>query len=350
MTVNNPLSSTRSNMFFRNYVKQNSVVHYSGTASFGCGTLLVSGGNGQIPPGSCTPTAAFNASNTNQSGTLVSGAATFGVQIINGTTGQIEGESTFPVTLNAHPTINALTLSGAAFLGVSPVSQAVVPAADTMVLQYTGSVFITSVTVRDTIIQNGVSHFVGSQSLNCGTGAGVLPTTSSLPGGVCKFTSALTASDPALVTGQATLKKVVLDPVNGVLVTQTVPITIGALPTTGDPILNSTALVIDGAPVGYTAPLNNPGPILSNAMTLNAVLTQSGGVSRIVDSRPVTCGANGTGGMLSGDCSIVGALTVTSAGGTGTLVAGAPTSIEFQLIDNASGAVLAHSFASVSLR
>jgi hypothetical protein len=219
-----------------------------------------------------------------------------------------------------------------------------------MVLQYTGSVFITSVTVRDTIIQNGVSHFVGSQSLNCGTSPGVLPTTSSLPGGVCKFTSSLTASDTTLRAGQASLKKVVLDPVNGVLVTQTVPITIGALPTTGDPILNSTALTIDGASVGYTAPLNNPGPTLPNAMTLQAVLTQGAGVMRIVDSRPVTCGANGTGGMLSGDCSITGSLTVTSAGGTGTLVAGAPTSIDFQLIDNASGVVLAHSVTSVTLR
>src|SRR5262249_41509086 len=154
---------------------------------------------------------------------------------------------------------------------------------------YTGPVTILSATVRDTIIQNGVSHFIGSQSVNCGTGSGVLPTTSTLPGGVCKFTSTLTASDPALVAGQATLKKVLLDPVNGVLATQTASITIGALPTVGDPILNSTSLVIDGPSVGYTAPLNNSGPTLSNAMTLTAVLSQSGGVSRMVDSRPVTC-------------------------------------------------------------
>jgi hypothetical protein len=347
MTVNNPLSTTRSNMFFRNYVKQNSVVHYSGTASFGCGTLLVSGGNGQIPAGSCTPTAAFNVSNTNQPGTLVSGPATFGVQLINGSSGQIEGEATYPLILNAQPTIS-VTLSGAAFVGVSPITQAVILAADTSVIQYTGSVSFSGVSVKDTIVQNGVGHWAGTHDLNCGGGQGVLP--GNLPGGICKFTSSFAASDPALVAGQATLKKVITDPLNGILTTQTVPITIGALPTVGDPILNSTALVIDGPSTGYTLPLNNPGPPLSNAMTLTAVLTQSGGVLRIVDSRPVNCGANGTGGMASGDCSVSGALTVSSAGGTGTLVAGAPTSIEFQLIDNASGAVLVHSFASVSLR
>jgi len=349
MTVNNPLTTPRSIAYFRYYVKQNSVIHYSNAALFGCGSLLVSGGTGQLPSGSsCTSTAAFNVSNTNQPGTLVSGAGTFGVQIINVATGQIESESTYPLILNAHPTINPLTLSGAAFVGVSPLTQAVILAADTSVIQYTGSVSFDAVKVRDTIIQNGVSHSAGSHDLNCGGGQGILP--GNLPGGICKFTSTFAASDPALVPGQATLKKVIFDPANGILTTQTVPLTLGALPTLGDPILNSTALVIDGPPVGYTAPASNSGPTLPNAMTLKAILTQSGGVLRIVDSRPVNCGPSGTGGMLSGDCSIAGLLTVSSVGGTGTLIAGQPASIEFQIIDNASGAVLARTFTSVSLQ
>ena len=342
LTIYNPLATTRSSMSFRYYIKQNSVTHYSGTVSLGCGSLLVSGGTGQLPPGNCNPTAAFAASNTSQPGTLISGAATLGVQVISGWTGQIEGESTVPISLNAAPTIGSVKTPCAAFLNVTGPF-----AADTVRIQYTGSATILNATVRNTITQNGMSVALPAQSLDCGSGTGTLPNTNGLPNQTCKFVGSFTATAP-LVAGNASLQVQLSDPVNGTLATQTIPITIGAAPTIDDGGMDIPAfqpLVIgDPALIPYHASLGNAGSSnLPNVMTLKLIVTQQGGaVARTVGKLTVVC--NGVTGIPVGACGVSSTLRMNDTSeDKGTLTAGGAT-LEFHLIDVVSGKELATPF------
>jgi hypothetical protein len=330
-TVVNP-GVGRSNISVRAYVSQGSAIRYSTPSLVNCGS-----GAGVLPNGNCLASGTYFASNTAQgTGTLIAGPANFGVQILDAG-GNVLGGGFVNGTLAAFPTIVSVTPSGAAFLN-GPA------AADTVVIQNGGQA-ISGVVVQATIIQNGTSRALASQSLSCAGG-----TSGNLPNGSCKFTGSFAATDP-LVVGAANLQVQLSDPVDGVLATQTVPITIGQVPQI-DVFLNNTTLVIDGTtPVGYTASLSNPGgPNLSNAMTVKAVLTQSGGVSRTLDSKPVKCNGGADGIPANGSCSVPGGLTVTSAGGTGTLMPGQPAILQFQVIDNASGVSVATFATSVNLQ
>ena len=342
-TIHNPSTGLAwSNISVRPYISQQNgaVIHYSAAALINCGS-----GAGVLPIGDCNISGTNSASNTSLgTGMLASGPAVFGFQLLD-PAGNTIGGSWVNVTLTALPTVS-VTLSGAAFLGDPAGPETAVPVTNTLAIAYTGSATILNVSVRDTLIdKNGVKHFLSLQPLaNCGSGNALANTAN----GTCTFTQSFTA-DNTLPPGLGTLKVQLEDAVNGTLATQTVPITIGVLPTLGFPSRASTHLAIGGAAVAYSLPVTNTGPDLPNHMTIKAILTEDnsdlglGTATRTVDSKALNCGTNGVT-LPQGNpaCTFSSAMALTSAGGSGTLVGGGrQASIEYRLVDDVSGIVLA---------
>jgi hypothetical protein len=332
-TLFNPFGSRPDLIQVNGYIRQGSLRVWVGGQPVNCGSGL-----GVLPSGSCSTSSPY----TLGGATLVPGPAIFEVDLVNGSNLLLDSTSV-NVTLVGAPSIGAVTVSGAVIVG----SPDPIPVTYTASIQNPGPL-LSPVTIKDTIIQGSVRLAVGSQNVVCNGGA-----QGSLPNGSCTFAGTFAANDPGrtLVPGAATTLQVTLsDPVDGVLATQTVPITIAPPPQIDAVIMNSTTLVIDGPSVGYTAALSNPGPDLLRPLTLTTVLTQSGGVSRTVDSFAVKC-ANGSDGLpAGGSCSPASQLSVKSSGGTGVLTPGQPTSLVFQLIDTGSGKVLATFAQSVTLQ
>ena len=332
-TLFNPFGARPDLIQVNGYIRQGSQRVFVGGQPVNCGSGL-----GVLPSGSCSTSSSYNLA----SATLVPGPATFEVDLINGQN-LLQDSASISVTLVGLPTIGTVAVSGATIVG----SPDPIPVTYTASIQNPGPL-LSGVTIKDTIIQGSVRLGVGSQNVTCSGGA-----QGDLPNGSCTFTGTYAANDPSrtLVPGAATtLQLTVSNTTNGVLATQTVPITIAPPPQIDNVFMNSTTLVIDGPSVGYTAALSNPGPDLLRPLTLTAVLTQSGGVSRTVDSFAVKC-ANGSDGLPGGgSCSPASQLSVKSSGGTGVLTPGQPATLLFQLIDTASGKVMATFVQSVTLQ
>jgi hypothetical protein len=322
-TIHNPSGGLAwSGIGVRTYITQGSdtVKHITTSAALNC-----PGGPGVLPIGDCNVAGTYSVPTT-----LAAGVPGVFVIELSDVFGNIIGGTWVNVMLYSLPTIPSVKTSGALFaLGGDFV-------ADTVMIQNPNSFAVSNVSLITTVSQNGTS-ITANSNLNCGSGTNVLP-----PGN-CKFIGSVPSS-AMLTPGAASLTIKVVDNMNGQLATQTVPITIGALPTIDDGGLDipaSQSLVIgDPTPISFHASLGNAGSTnLPNLMSLKLIVTQGASVARTVSRVTVVC--NGVTGIPVGACSLSGTLRMDDPiEDKGTLMAGGAT-LEFHLIDVVSGKELA---------
>jgi hypothetical protein len=314
--------SARSNVRLRADFVQGSVVHNSGFLWLPCTDPQ---GSGILPAGSCTINWFAVATNVQSagSGTLVPGAATFVltlIQDVNGTTVELDSESV-PVTLTGGPlAITNLALSSTTLA----IGGAGVP--------YDVTIFnpgsqLNNVFIQGEMIQNGnVAGAAGSNLLCPPTSANGV-----LPAGTCTMSWIAVASNqsygPApLVPGAATFRLTLYQGFGSpvVLDTESIAVTLVAGPpeVTGvvfsDPssnVLLSTTVATD-----YNVTLVNSGSAMTG-MTLRGRVEQTlNGVTstRNVSDVPVTCPSNASGTLPNGVCTFqVTTFVSNSAPGSG---------------------------------
>jgi hypothetical protein len=314
--------SARSNVRLRADFVQGSVVHNSGFLWLPCTDPQ---GSGILPAGSCTINWFAVATNVQSagSGTLVPGAATFVltlIQDVNGTTVELDSESV-PVTLTGGPlAITNLALSSTTLA----IGGAGVP--------YDVTIFnpgsqLNNVFIQGEMIQNGnVAGAAGSNLLCPPTSANGV-----LPAGTCTMSWIAVASNqsygPApLVPGAATFRLTLYQGFGSpvVLDTESIAVTLVAGPpeVTGvvfsDPssnVLLSTTVATD-----YNVTLVNSGSAMTG-MTLRGRVEQTlNGVTstRNVSDVPVTCPSNASGTLPNGVCTFqVSTFVSNSAPGSG---------------------------------
>jgi hypothetical protein len=314
--------SALSNVRLRADFVQGSVVHNSGVLWLPCTDPQ---GSGILPAGSCTINWFAVATNVQSagSGTLVPGAATFVltlIQDVNGTTVELDSESV-PVTLTGGPlAITNLALSSTTLA----IGGAGVP--------YDVTIFnpgsqLNNVFIQGEMIQNGnVAGAAGSNLLCPPTSANGV-----LPAGTCTMSWIAVASNqsygPApLVPGAATFRLTLYQGFGSpvVLDTESIAVTLVAGPpeVTGvvfsDPssnVLLSTTVATD-----YNVTLVNSGSAMTG-MTLRGRVEQTlNGVTstRNVSDVPVTCPSNASGTLPNGVCTFqVSTFVSNSAPGSG---------------------------------
>jgi hypothetical protein len=314
--------SALSNVRLRADFVQGSVVHNSGFLWLPCTDPQ---GSGILPAGSCTINWFAVATNVQSagSGTLVPGAATFVltlIQDVNGTTVELDSESV-PVTLTGGPlAITNLALSSTTLA----IGGAGVP--------YDVTIFnpgsqLNNVFIQGEMLQNGnVAGAAGSNLLCPPTSANGV-----LPAGTCTMSWIAVASNqsygPApLVPGAATFRLTLYQGFGSpvVLDTESIAVTLVAGPpeVTGvvfsDPssnVLLSTTVATD-----YNVTLVNSGSAMTG-MTLRGRVEQTlNGVTstRNVSDVPVTCPSNASGTLPNGVCTFqVSTFVSNSAPGSG---------------------------------
>jgi len=270
---------------------------------------------------------------------VVSGPAQLELQVINSALNTLVQRLLVPITLVGNPpTINALTVS-----------------ADTVVIggsttRYTATLknpesSRPNMIVSGNIRQNPALRAAGDALVQCGGGAGVLPT------GSCTVSNPIVASNSgggtALVPGSATFELQLRDTFTGVVFdTKTVAITlVSSTPTIAALTLSTDTLVIGSSSVPYTATLRNPGPSLSNVRILSSI-TQ-GTTSRAGAGLVINCGS-GSGVLPTAICTVSGVAVASNfTSGSGTLEPGGAI-FSLQLVD-ANGKILDTTFVKVIL-
>ncbi len=189
---------------------------------------------------------------------------------------------------------------------------------------------LSGVALQGWINEGTARRDAGQTPVDCGGGAGVLPT------GVFTVTGPIAASNTGggtgtLAPGAATFE-LQLTQGTTVVATFTVPLTlVSSAPTMTAPTPSSTSATIDGASVTYSTILNNPGLSQSNVL-LQGWIDQAA-TRRAAGGAMVMCGA-GVGVLPTGTFTVQESMVASNAtGGNGTLVAG-PATLEVQLIQN----------------
>ena len=216
---------------------------------------------------------------------------------------------------------NSLGIEGAAVSGNVSVANSGLP--------------IDGVTIRGQITQGAATREAMSMGVNC---AG---TPGTLPGGACNMTFNASASNSAdgtgtLAAGAAVLELDVVQTVNGaetVLASKTLNITLVTPLGISSLTLTSSTLVIDGAGVGWTATITNPGSAIHGVVLQGTVI--QGSTQRAAGGTQINCGG-GLGVLPSGTCTISFTAAASNSGsGNGTFVPGAAT-FQLQLIQSAA--------------
>jgi hypothetical protein len=278
-------------------------------AAGGAITIDCGSGSGVLPIGSFPATGPITASNTSAgSGTLVSGAATFELDLMEN--GVVLDTKTAPVTLVPNtPAIASLTPSTTSVLIGGP------GVSFTTTLRNPGP-SASSVALQAYINQGSAQNAAGGALISVGAGLGVLPT------GTSTCTGGFNTSIGSYVAGPATLL-IQLIQGGSVVSSTTLPITLAPKPTITTVIPTSSTILLEGiAAVPYTVTILNQGASLSN-MTLNAAINQGTAqrqTASIVDfsgNHLVLPSGNGVG---------TGQITASNSNsGSGTLAAGSAT-------------------------
>jgi hypothetical protein len=265
-------------------------------------------GAGVLPTGSFPATGPITASNTSTgSGTLVSGAATFELDLIEN--GVVLDTKTAAVTLVPNtPVIASVTPTTTSVLIGGPG------------VTYTATLRNPGVGLAGVALQNyltqGTSHnAAGGTLISCGAGIGVLPT------GTSTCSAGFNTSIGSYVAGPATLEVQLIQ--GGIVVnTTTVPVTLAPKPTIVTVAPTSSAMTLEGQAVAYIVTIQNQGPSLSN-MTLTSVIKQAtaqrqaGSINDFSGNHLVVPNGASVG---------TGQITASNSGtGSGTLAPGAAT-------------------------
>ena len=265
-------------------------------------------GAGVLPTGSFAATGPITASNTSTgNGTLVSGAATFELDLIeNGVvldtkTAAVTLVPNTPAIVSVTPTTTSVLIGGPEVLYTATLRN---PGAG-----------LTGVALQNFLIQTATPNAAGGALISTGAGVGVLPT------GTSTVSSGFVTSTGSYVAGAATLQVELIQSGN-VLNTTTVPVTLVPKPTVTTVAPTSSTLALEGQAVAYTVTIQNPGPALSN-MTLTSTIKQgtaqrqAGTISDFSGNHLVVPNGASVGS---------GQITASNSGaGSGTLVAGAAT-------------------------
>ncbi|MFL5617327.1 MAG: hypothetical protein ACJ79A_02900 [Gemmatimonadaceae bacterium] len=314
--------SALSNVRIQADFVQGTVVHNSGSVALNC---VDPQGDGILPNGACTMNWFAVATNAVAagSGTLVPGAATFVLKLIqdvNGTATVLDSKSVSVTLTGGTLRITNLALSSTTL----SIGGAGVP--------YDVTIFnpgsqLSGVFIQGEMIQNGNVAGAGGSNLLC-------PPTSAngvLPAGTCTMSWIAVASNqsyaPApLVPGAATFRLTLYQgsgsPV--VLDTKSVPVTLVAGPpeVTGVIFFDPDNNVLLSATTGtdYNVTLVNSGSAMSG-MTLKSTVVQtlnSVTSTRDVSDIPVACPSNASGTLPNGVCTFqVTAIVSNSASGSG---------------------------------
>jgi hypothetical protein len=293
-----------ANVTLQGWINQGTARRAAGAAiNVDCGS-----GAGVLPTGSFAATGPITSSNSaTGSGTLTSGAATFELDLLEN--GVVLDTKTAPVTLvpNTPAIVSITPTTMSVLIGGPGVSY-------TATLRNPGA-SQTGVGLQNYLIQGAAQNAAGGALISCGAGLGVLPTgTSTCSGG-------FNATIGSYVAGPATLQ-VQITQGGGTVATMNLPVTVAPKPTIGAIAPTSSTLYLEGPPVAYTVTIQNQGPSLSN-MTLTSVIKQAtaqrqaGSISDFSGNHLVVPNGTSVG---------TGQITASnSAGGSGTLAAGAAT-------------------------
>ena len=294
-------------------------------------------GAGVVPNGVSTVSGPITVSNSaNGVGTLVPGAATVELQLLQDSIVLSTTSAPIPVTLvpNPPPSITSVTANPSfAFIG-GPAT----PYSATLTNPGTSR---SNISLQGFVNQGTARRSAGGAGVVCGAGTGVLPTgTFTVP---CSMLPANTNGGVGtLVPGPATFELQLLDGTT-VLGTKTIAVTLQPS-TVGIASLTSTAATVAmGSVSPYAATLRNPGANLSNVV-LQGYLNQ-GTVHSAAGGIVVIAGA-GNGILPSGFVNVTGSISAFNGGGGGVLVPG-PATFELQMIMN--GALLEAKTVPVTL-
>lgn len=305
------------------------VIQGSAHRSAGATPLSCTAGAGNLPPlvGCGMPFVVSLTNGGSGSGTLVPGAATLQVRLLQGTT--VLNTANFPVTVvDIRFTAAAVTSSPALIGGIQSFTATVANAGGGL----------TGVTLNGFIRQGGTMHGNATATVNCGSGTGVLPA------GTCTFTGTYSANNDrfgsgTLVPGAATLVLPLQQ--NGAPLDSTeVAITLANGPViTGVTPAASAIIGTPGPVVSYTGTINNPGPAVANVSTTVRLIQGSTNRAAFPGSQSVDCGS-GAGTVPNGSCTFTSLfLASNTADGTGTLVPG-PAILQIQLVDPINGVLI----------
>src|SRR5581483_11087535 len=324
--------SNLPNITLQGWINQGSARHSAVGPfnDFGSGSGVLPGGSGTLS----APLGAFNT--TTGTGTLAPGAATFELQLTQGT--DLLATTTLPVTIVPCPTLTA----------PSPPSTNVIiegPSVPyTATLNNTGP-SLANVSINCLVRQGTAWRRCGNAMTDFGNGAGVLPA------GATALSNSILASNSqggtgTLVAGQATVEGTMLLFNTYTLDTRTVDVLLDPKPTITVLGATSAPVVIDGSSATtFTATLGNQGDSLTG-VTLQGWINQ--GTARRAAGAAVNVDCGGGPGVLpTGSFTATGPITASNTGtGSGTLVGGAAT-FELDLVEN--GVVLATNSVAVTL-
>lgn len=334
-TLDNP-GAMQSGVAIQGWIVQGTLRHGANGTVINCGS-----GSGVLPTGTCTVSFSYSASNgLSGAGTLVPGAATFELDLEDGT-GAVESTVSVPVTLLPdHPLITAIDFSSDTVF-IDGRSTSYTAALENPNGSHTG------VVIQGWISQGSVTHAAGGTVVNCGQGSGVLPT------GSCTVPFGAGASNDGrsgagtLVPGTATFLLQLKDSAGNIVDTHTRTITLQPnTPRITALSLSSTSAIIDGPTVPFTSTLDNPGLASHSEVSIQGFVVQ-GSLKRPANGTEIDCG-RGLGVLPTNSCTVSFELSASnSAGGSGTLVPGAAT-FELDLRDS-TGAVWSTRTVAITL-
>jgi len=289
---------------------------------------------GALPNGPCNLTLNASASNSaDGTGTLTAGAAVLELDVIQtvGTTVTVMATKSLNITLVIPLGISSLTLASTTLVidGAS--------VGWTATLTNPGSA-IHNVVLQGTIIQGTTNRAAGGTQIDCGGGAGVLPS------GTCTISFVAAASNTnsgngTLAPGAATFQLQLIESATTTTIvdTKTVPVTLISAAghvTVTSVTVNPQSFAIDGPSTTVTVVLNNATGAPVSGLRLAELITQTlGPASRAAGGVSLSCGS-GDGVMPIGNCTmLLSASASNSAAGTGTLAAGAAT-LEVDLVQS----------------
>jgi hypothetical protein len=343
-TLQNPAGSLQG-VLLQGLIVQGEARHAAGGVLVACGSSA-----GVFPPGPCTMTFSASASSSGGTGTLVQGAATFELDLIQNSGGVATtlDVGTVAITL-AKPTITSLVLT-------SPALALNGPSMDyTAELKNLGSP-VSSVLLQGELVQNQggatVTVAAGGTLVDCGAGLGVLPTTNP---GTCSVAFVATASTTAAGNGTLTYgpAQFVLHlykaPAGGPVTEfdrKTIAVTIIASARITSLTPSSSYVVLGASSTPYSATLENLGPSLSDVLIQGWII--QGSARRAAGGTQVFCEA-GDGVLPTGTCTVPSDISASNSGvGSGTLATG-PATFELDLQDFAGGTLLDKRFIPITL-
>ncbi len=313
--LNNP-GGTRNDVTLQGEIFQGTAEKGAGGTSVTCGAAI-----GVLPPGACTVSFTAVASNsTGGIGTLVPGAATFRLQLIetSGGTSTVLDTKSVAITLAApHVAFTDVTLSSTYVVLDGPSLDFTASAENTT------SSTLSNMLVQVNLIQGGVVLATTGAWVNCGAGSGIFPA-----GASCTVSGSLIISSSilALTTGDATIQVRLVEFASTTTTfdSRTFPVTVVPnTPSIAKLQLQSTTMAIESA-TNYTVTLYNPTNAALSIVVVQADIIQ-GAADRAAGGTNVWCDPAG-GTMPVGACTFPWHVVISNSNaGSGTLVAGSAT-------------------------